>query len=218
MKRRTWLMVGLIVLLAACGNSSNESTESYTYRKVELPLGDKVTLGKSSTHEIVFIFDYSCPWCKKWMATVLPEIESRWLKTEEAMYKGQPLVLLNEQSQLLANVDYNVERIAPHLYYDVQRQIGSDAGVIEDFGTEDYVRRLAERFTLDPEQLLRTTGIDAGIQNARHYTRDLGVEYVPTVYVDGIKLLDPFSLEEIEHVMTGKIRDGDQIDVVKTSE
>lgn len=212
MKRLAWLMVGMVLVLAACATGeADETGERFTYTSYELPLDEKVALG-DGPHEIVFVFDYSCPWCKKWMESVLPEVESRFLETGEATFKGQPLVLLNEKSQLLATVDANAERLMPGLYYDVQRQIGLDAETVEDYGTEAYVRRLADLFEADAEALLAPQ-VDVGIQNARLYTRDLGVDYVPTVYVNGIKLLDAFSVDEMERVMNGDIKAGDVVDV-----
>lgn len=211
MKRFLFLFVGLIVILAACSPSEAvDSTKVYTYTVYELPLEDKVALGEGE-HEIVFVFDYSCPWCKKWMEEVLPEIEERWLETGEATFKGQPLVLLNEQSQLLANVDYNVERLIPDRYYEVQRAIGLDSGS-DGFGTEAYARELAAEFNLDADELLENH-VDIGIQNSRLFTRDFGVKYVPTVYVDGIQLVDAFSLEEMEQVMDGTVQAGDEVEV-----
>lgn len=173
-------------------------------------VAEKVVL-RDGKDEIVFIFDYSCPWCKKWMESVFPEIESRWINKGKVSSKGQPLVLFNEQSQSLASVDLNVKAHIPTRYYEVQRQIGMDLGT-DDFGTEAYVRRLAKTLEIDPNLLL-VAHTDTGIQNARLYTRDLGVAYVPTVYVNGVKLLDAFSLEEMERVLNGEIKAGDVVDV-----
>jgi protein-disulfide isomerase len=205
------LLVGLVLILSACSQSEAvDSKKLHTYTQYELPLEEKVALGEGE-HEIVFVFDYSCPWCKKWMETVLPEIEERWIDTGEATFKGQPLVLLNEQSQLLANVDYNVERLIPDRYYEVQRAIGLDSGT-DGFGTEAYARELASDFNLNADELLENH-VDVGIQNSRLFTRDFGVQYVPTVYVDGIQLMDAFSLEEMEQVMDGTIQAGDEVEL-----
>lgn len=211
MKRIILILAGLMLILAACSQSEAvDSTNIHTYTTYELPLEDKVALGEGE-HEIVFVFDYSCPWCKKWMEEVLPEIEERWLETGEATFKGQPLVLLNEQSQLLANVDYNVERLIPDRYYEVQRAIGLDSGT-DGFGTEAYARELASEFDLDTDELLENH-VDVGIQNSRLFTRDFGVAYVPTVYVNGVRLVDAFSLDEMAQVMDGTIEAGDQVEL-----
>ncbi|WP_215192888.1 thioredoxin domain-containing protein [Exiguobacterium sp. s7] len=213
MKRITLMLVGLILILAACSPlEAVDSTNIHTYTTYELPLEDKVALGEGE-HEIVFVFDYSCPWCKKWMEEVLPKIEERWIETGEATFKGQPLVLLNEQSQLLANVDYNVERLIPDRYYEVQRAIGLDSGS-DGFGTEAYARELASEFNLNADELLENH-VDIGIQNSRLFTRDFGVAYVPTVYVDGIQLVDAFSLEEMEKIMDGTIQAGDEVELAE---
>ncbi|MCC5891832.1 MAG: thioredoxin domain-containing protein [Exiguobacterium sp.] len=211
MKQCLVIVLSCLWVLSGCSQHSNaEKTETFTYEAYELPLEDKVSLGDGQ-NEIVFVFDYSCPWCKKWMEDVLPQIESRWLDNGEIAFKGQPLVLLNERSQLLATVDANAEQLIPEQYYELQRHIASDAE-IDDYGTEAYVRRLAETFDVNAEVLL-VPRVDEGIQNARLYTRDLGVDYVPTVYVNKIKLLDAFSLEEMEQVIKGEIQVGDQVEV-----
>lgn len=215
------LLIGW-VLLAGCGNEvsevdktdSNVKTEKFTYEKFELPLEDKVFLGDADAeHEIVLVFDYSCPWCKKWMDEVLPEIEDKFIDNGVALYKGQPLVLLNQKSQYMANVDYNVEKYNSKAYYDVQRQFGKDSGTT-DWATDGYIDTIMKKFDLvSVKKLTDEEGKDVGIKNSRLYTRDMGVEYVPTVYVDGIKISDSFSVDEIEDVIEGTIKVGDVVDV-----
>lgn len=209
------------VLLSGCGDVSDQEngnkgkddgvkTEKFTYTKYELPLEDKVYLGdKDAEHEIVLVFDYSCPWCKKWMGEILPEIEEKFVDRGIAVYKGQPLVLLNQNSQYMANVDYNVEKYNPKSYYDVQKQFGKDSGN-SDWAKDEYIKTVSKKFDLvDLKKLTNEEGKDIGIKNSRMYTRDFGVEYVPTVYVDGIKISDSFSIDEIEDVIEGTIKEGD---------
>lgn len=210
------------VLLAGCTATTGEAnkdaenvkTEKFTYEKFELPLEEKVFLGdKDAEHEIVLVFDYSCPWCKKWMDEVLPDIEEKYINTGDAVYKGQPLVLLNKNSQYMANVDYNVEKHAPEKYYEIQRKFGSDSGSI-GWAKDSYVEKISKEFDIvGVKKLTDPEGMDIGIKNSRLYTRDLGVKFVPTVYVDGIKISDSFSVEEIGEVIEGKIKEGDVTEV-----
>ena len=222
------MVAGLLIgggVLVGCANPSTQNeasvteesdskTETFTYTKFDLPLANKVYMGdKDAKHEIVFVFDYSCPWCKKWIDQILPVVEERFISSGEAIYKGQPLVLLNQDSQYMANVDYHVENYNPDDYYDVQKQLSQDFEHA-DWATDNYVDAVSKQFGLvGVEQLTSEEGIEVGIQNSRAYTRDMGVEYVPTVYVDGIKLFDSFNVDEIADVMNGNLSEGDVIEV-----
>ena len=49
---------------------SNDDTkyEDYVYTKYDLDVKDKVKLGEEDAENtFVLAFDYSCPWCHKWM-------------------------------------------------------------------------------------------------------------------------------------------------------
>ena len=74
--------------------------------------------------------------------------------------------------------------------------------------------------------LLREYGINIGIEEleqnnpdpislTRNYTKNFGVEAVPTLYINGMKLYNAFDLEEIEKVLNGEIKEGDHLNLKK---
>ena len=56
------------------------------------------------------------------------------------------------------------------------------------------------------------------ISITRHYTKNLGVEFVPTLYINGIKVYNAFNLEEIEKIINGEIKENDVIKVPVSEE
>ena len=97
-------------------------------------------------------FDYSCPWCHKWMGEVLPILQEKYLDSGKANYVGQPLVLLNQSSLLLSHVDYYIEKNQSHQLYDVQLRMVKEAQN-ENWGTEEYA-----------ESILKDYGVDISIE------------------------------------------------------
>ena len=51
------------------------------------------------------------------------------------------------------------------------------------------------------------------ISLTRNYTKNFGVEFVPTLYINGIKVYNAFNLEEIEKILNGEIKENDVIKV-----
>lgn len=203
------------VLLGGCSVGSDAKEEKrFDYVKYDISsvVKDYTYLGsKDADHEIVLAFDYSCPWCKKWMGEILPKIEKKYIENNTVRYISQPLVLLNENSLRLANVDANVRESYPNKYYAFQREIASESKEYgKGFGDSEYVASKLKAYKMDKEMMKKRTGDRDPIGVTRTFTRDMGVKYVPSVYVNGILIQDPFSMDEIGAVLKGDIREGTQ--------
>ena len=218
------LLLGFLILLfvTGCQSKSNETTEKniddtkyedYVYTKYDLDVKDKVKLGNADAkNSMVLAFDYSCPWCHKWMGEVLPVIQEKYLDTGKANYVGQPLVLLNQSSLLLSHVDYYMEKNKSDQLYDIQLRMAKES-TNENWGTEEYVQNYLKDYGVDISiEELEKNNPDP-ISLTRNYTKNLGVEFVPTLYINGIKVYDAFNLEEIEKILNGEIKENDTIQV-----
>lgn len=223
MKRIILLGLAIVLFLTGCQSNSsssaqtndNSKVEDYVYTKYNLEVENKIKLGnENAENTIVLAFDYSCPWCHKWMGEVLPVIQEKYLDTGKANYIGQPLVLLSQSSLLLSHVDYYIEKNQPEKLYEIQTRMVKESKN-ENWGTEEYV-----------QSLLREYGINMGIEEleqhnpdpislTRNYTKNFGVEAVPTLYINGLKLYNAFDLEEIEKVLNGEIKEGDHLNLKK---
>jgi protein-disulfide isomerase len=224
--KRVMILVFAMLLFLVAGYQQNDSTEEesaqsnddtkyedYVYQKYDLDVKEKVKLGEANAeNSFVLAFDYSCPWCHKWMTEVLPIVQEKYLDSGKAYYVGQPLVLLNQSSLLLSHVDYYIEKNQPQQLYDVQLRMTKEAQN-ENWGTEEYAELILKDYGVGISiEKLEKNNPDP-ISLTRHYSKNLGVEFVPTLYVNGIKVYDAFNLEEIEKVFNGEIKENDVIKV-----
>ena len=79
------------------------------------------------------------------------------------------------------------------------------SSILKDYGIDSSLEEL-EKNNPDP------------ISITRNYTKNFGVEFVPTLYINGIKVYNAFSLEEIEKIITGEIKENDVIKVPVSEE
>ncbi|SEN90686.1 Thioredoxin [Amphibacillus marinus] len=153
--------------------------------------------------EILLALDYSCPWCKVWMEEVLPELEEEYITTGEATFRIQAMTFLDNASLRLANFDQNIIRHAPEQYFAVARRIIQDSQSEDDdgyWGTDAYISDLVAEFALDSELMLQEPELDS-MNVSRRYQRGLNVETVPSVYVNGVKVNEPFDIDEIHNLI-----------------
>jgi len=121
-------------------------------------------------------------------------------------------VLLTQSSLLLSHVDYYMEKNKSDQLYDIQLRMVKESPN-ENWGTEDYVQNLLKEYgvNISIEELEKNN--PDPISLTRNYTKNLGVEFVPTLYINGIKVYDAFNLEEIEKILNGEIKEKDTIQV-----
>lgn len=188
--------------------------ETFTYKSFDLPLENHLYLGEQEAkNEIVLAFDYACKYCKQWMGEVLPIIEKDLLEGGEVKYTSKSLTLLSVQSLYLTNVDYLLKTHHPDKYFEVQRRFAADSQDVKNWGSEKYVKGVLKEFGIDPSVLKKD--VPDQMRETRNYTRNLGVEAVPTVYVNGIKVYNAFDVQEIADILNGTIKEGDTVEVTK---
>ena len=104
--KRVMILVFAMLLFLVAGCQQNDSTEEesaqsnddtkyedYVYQKYDLDVNEKVKIGDATAeNSFVLAFDYSCPWCHKWMEEVLPILQEKYLDSGKAYYVGQPII------------------------------------------------------------------------------------------------------------------------------
>lgn len=224
-KRLVFIVVIMVFAILIAGCQQDESKEEavqqnndtkyedYVYKKYDLDVKDKVKLGEENAeNSFVLAFDYSCPWCHKWMEEVLPVVQEKYIDTGKANYVGQPLVLLAQRSLLLSHVDYYMEKNQPEKLYDIQLRMTKEANN-EGWGTEEYVQTTLKDYGVDISiEELEENNPDP-ISLTRNYTKNLDVQSVPTLYINGIKVYNAFNVDEIEQILNGEIKENDVIKV-----
>lgn len=203
------LIIALAVALGMSSSNNKQDTaaENEATNEIE-PLdttpieGQQIVyLGEEdAANEIFLAFDYSCPYCKQWMGEVLPQLEKDYIDEGKAKFRMQPMVFLNDTSQRLANFDQNLVHYNKDNYFKIARRIMEEAEHQEeatgDWGTDQYVNNIIADYGLDQEKMLQEPERDS-INVTRKYTRALGVETVPSVFVNGKRVENPFDVNEI---------------------
>lgn len=164
----------MIPLLASCQNETKE----------------EVFLGKSdATHEMILVFDYSCPYCHQWIDEVFPVIEENFIDSGQAKFKTQALAFVNEQSKELAKLDQNLKRYEPESYFEIFLSIMDQNGQVS-----------LEDLQLNEELLLQEPLKDVDVVTI-DFAEKHDIQYVPSVLVNGEKVEDPFDLKEISSLL-----------------
>lgn len=180
-------------------DEEKSQAESETTYKTD-PIGDEkllVYLGEEQAeNEILLTFDYSCPYCHEWAITIFPQFSSL---IEEGLvkFRTQPMVYVDANSLLLAKMDQNIRlNYSPDQYYNMFFELMSELN--QDVTVDDtFINDFIMKHNFDKELVLEEPELDV-INVTRKYTRQLNIESVPTIFVNGKKVEDAFSLEEIK--------------------
>ncbi len=198
------VVLSIALVASACMDEPPEEIDSaqepFVYVQYEWDdLPAKQFLGSpEAEHTLLLAFDYACSWCKLWMTELLPDIEETLIDTGQLKYYSQAVVLLSQESLRLAQADHAIETLYPEHYFDVQRRFAADSGT-EGWGGEAYIADRLQEVGLAPSILedKRLKDDPDRLRLTRDYTRNRNLQSVPSVYVDGIQVSDPFDLEEI---------------------
>lgn len=151
--------------------------------------------------EMLFIFDYSCIWCSRWMDEIFPHI-NKLVEEKKVKFRTQSMVFLNSASLELSMFDQNIKEYYPDKYFDIFSQLINDGLVtdLEQLLTGSYLDDIITTYQLDDSIMRAEPNIDV-INLTRKYTNGLNIESVPTLVVDGVKVEDPFDIIEIERLI-----------------
>ncbi len=197
------LLVILLAFLIYYFTNNQTSKESYIQYQTSFIEDETIVyLGKAEReNEVLFIFDYSCIWCSRWIDEIFPRIK-QLIDEDKVKFRTQSMVFLNEASLQLSKLDQNIKEYYPDKYFDIFSQIITD-GLREDLEqllANNYIDKLLAGHQLDSNILHDEPKIDV-INLTRKYTNELNIESVPTIIVNGAKVTDPFSLEDIEKLL-----------------
>lgn len=200
----TWVIIGLVVMavvMVAILLREVKNVEKYSSLNVEAvaPGETLVHLGETDApNEIIYIFDYLCPWCTVWIDEILPELEDL-IDSGELKFRTQAMSLLDTASLELAEVDENLKVHYPESYFDVFTELIQDS--TEMSISEDYLKALATTHDLDYDKLTQETDFDME-SLTEAYQEAYDIEYVPTIIVNGERVEDSFEVEDIKALLT----------------
>lgn len=153
--------------------------------------------GGNAKNEILFLFDYSCPWCTVWVEEVLPSLKKH-IDAGHTKFRTQSLGLLDSTSSKLTEVDQNLKVHYANEYHAFFKDLIKDSSEIDI--TDAYLEELANDHGLDIDVLLGNTDLNMQLLT-KEYVEGFNVESVPTVIVNGKKIEDPFNIKSIESLL-----------------
>lgn len=148
------------------------------------------------TDEMIFVFDYVCPWCSVWVDEVYPEIESV-LEEKHVTFKTQSMVLLSEDSLSFAKVDQNVKEFYPEQYLDYLFVILDSLLNNENQDAKFHLDKVVAEFNFDNDVILNEPKTDV-LDVTEKIINEFDIEFVPTLIFNGTKIEDPFDVGEIK--------------------
>lgn len=209
-KTKHKIMFSLIFSIALVGaisyfaiNNSNNtkataSSDSFSQESTEQLEEKIVYLGKEQAeNEIIFLFDYSCPYCHEWINKVFPKIQDELIKTGKVKFRAQSMVYLNETSLKLSKIDQNIKVYYPKKYFNFFLDIMKSSAYENDDKISKYINNIPEKYALNEDKINQEPAIDV-INLTRKYTRDYEIDSVPTVIVNGQVVEDSFNIKEIQ--------------------
>ncbi len=158
------------------------------------------TLGKADSNiKIVEFGDFKCPDCKIWSETVLPELQTKYLATNEASFQFADYPFLADDSKLLALGGQTLYEQNPEYFWPYYKAVYAkqDANKVrESWITEDYIVNLVKenvpdadikKFTEDLKNKTYQAAVDADVKAGD----DSKITGTPTIFVNDKKVDNP---------------------------
>ncbi|NGZ75581.1 DsbA family protein [Saccharibacillus alkalitolerans] len=200
------LLMVLIYVLTKVGENQTSTSSAEPVVLTGYEASNQPTLGDpASDVKIVEFGDFKCPDCKVWTETVLPELQAKYLDTNEASFQFADYPFLADDSTLLALGGQTLYEQNPDYFWPYYKAVyaNQDASKVrESWITEDYIVDLVkktvpdadiEKFASDLKNKTHQANVDADVKAGD----DSKITGTPTIFVNGTKVDNP-TLENVE--------------------
>lgn len=223
-----FLFVILIFSLIGCSQKSEESDknnqennkqtevinkELSDYEVVEFDFGDKPFHGvEEAPISIVLFGDFECPYCNNWSKEVYPIVEEYYIDKGLMKIYFYDLFFVSQTSKLKALISMGVEKQNPNKLIEYHKLVNNltpeDNG---KFHTEDEGKELVEFLSSKIEEVdfgnilekinNQEEELILGLEETQEIANKSGVTGTPTVFVNGMKMENSFSIEELNNII-----------------
>ena len=187
--KKIMLMV-LTIIMSACSNNNNEKQPPKT---------------KNGKILIVEYGDFKCPYCKKVEKNVMPTIKKDYIDTNKVEYQFINAGFLGKDSIVGSRAGNAVQKVAPNEYLTFQRNVLSNQkDEDKKWLTEQFLDNEIDKLDITTQQKsdikkqYKTKNSDAWkkAEEQKKMTEDNNIDTVPTVFINGKKVKDPYEVEE----------------------
>ena len=193
MKKRILLismMMVLIIIISACSNNNKEKQPPKTENGKIL---------------IVEYGDFKCPYCKKVEKNVMPTIKKDYIDTNKVEYQFINAGFLGKDSIVGSRAGNAVQKVAPNEYLTFQRNVfANQKDEDKKWLTEQFLDKEIDKLDITTQQKsdikkqYKTKNSEAWkkAEEQKELTEDNNIDTVPTVFINGKKVKDPYEVEE----------------------
>ncbi|WP_186335259.1 DsbA family protein [Staphylococcus xylosus] len=168
-------------------------------------------LGKSSSENVIIEFmDFKCPYCKKFEFTTYNKLESKYISKGKAKFRVVNASILGDDSVRAARAAHALNIYYPNKYWEFHHtllQIQPDNE--NEWITSDLIDSQLEKLNIpkDKLELIKKDYKTKGSKSWELANKDKKIykkyknKYVPSVYVNGKFIKNPYSIKELEKYM-----------------
>lgn len=184
------MMMVLIIIMSACSNNNNEKQPPKT---------------KNGKILIVEYGDFKCPYCKKVEKNVMPTIKKDYIDTNKVEYQFINAGFLGKDSIVGSRAGNAVQKVAPNEYLTFQRNVfANQKDEDKKWLTEQFLDKEIDKLDITTQQKsdikkqYKTKNSEAWkkAEEQKELTEDNNIDTVPTVFINGKKVKDPYKVEE----------------------
>ena len=184
------MLMVLTIIMSACSNNNNEKQPPKT---------------KNGKILIVEYGDFKCPYCKKVEKNVMPTIKKDYIDTNKVEYQFINAGFLGKDSIVGPRAGNAVQKVAPNEYLTFQRNVLSNQkDEDKKWLTEQFLDNEIDKLDITTQQKsdikkqYKTKNSDAWkkAEEQKKMTEDNNIDTVPTVFINGKKVKDPYEVEE----------------------
>ncbi|WP_180554502.1 DsbA family protein [Staphylococcus haemolyticus] len=193
MKKRILIisvMMVLIIIISACSNNNKEKQPPKTENGKIL---------------IVEYGDFKCPYCKKVEKNVMPTIKKDYIDTNKVEYQFINAGFLGKDSIVGSRAGNAVQKVAPNEYLTFQRNVfANQKDEDKKWLTKQFLDKEIDKLDITTQQKTdikkqyKTKNSEAWkkAEEQKELTEDNNIDTVPTVFINGKKVEDPYKVEE----------------------
>ncbi|KAA2277470.1 DsbA family protein [Staphylococcus haemolyticus] len=184
------MMLVLIIIMSACSNNNKEKQPPKT---------------KNGKILIVEYGDFKCPYCKKVEKNVMPTIKKDYIDTNKVEYQFINAGFLGKDSIVGSRAGNAVQKVAPNEYLTFQRNVfENQKDEDKKWLTEQFLDKEIDKLDITTQQKsdikkqYKTKNSEAWkkAEEQKELTEDNNIDTVPTVFINGKKVKDPYKVEE----------------------
>lgn len=208
----TLVAVALIAIVVVLLNQPTEQAETATPAKTQHVSTDgQPTLGDVDAPVSVVEFgDYKCPSCKQWGETIYPKLKRDYIDTGDVSFSYINVLFHGQESILASLASESVYTQDPDAFWDFHKAL-YDAQPASQQHDEAWVtvERLTqiagETTSVDlaklEDDLSENSSVLEQVSLDDELVKENGVQFTPSIMINGVMLEDPFDYEAIERLI-----------------